>query len=163
MPSPLLPWQTAQALEKTLDQSFVLVTGSLYLVGEALENLEGAPDRALGELAGVGRMLANPHLLIRPFLRREAVASSRIEGTITRLDQLFLFEAEPEHIAHPSDVTEVVNYVLALEHGLQMLQKGTPLCLRLIREVHGKLMEGARGGEKRAGEFRQCAVGPAHR
>jgi Fic family protein len=115
-------------------------------------------DRALGELAGVGRMLANPHLLIRPFLRREAVSSSRIEGTITRLDQLFLFEAEPEHAAYPSDVTEVVNYVTALEHGLQLLQQGTPLCLRLVREVHAKLMDGVRGGDKRPGEFRHCAI-----
>lgn len=115
-------------------------------------------DRALGELSGVGRMLANPHLLIRPFLRREAVSSSRIEGTITRLDQLFLFEAEPEHAAHPTDVTEVVNYVRALEHGLQLLQQKMPLCLRLIREVHTKLMESVRGGNKRPGEFRQCGV-----
>ncbi|HEX3315540.1 MAG TPA: Fic/DOC family N-terminal domain-containing protein, partial [Gemmataceae bacterium] len=79
-------------------------------------------DQALGELAGVGRRLPNPHLLIRPFIRREAVSSSRIEGTITRLDQLFLFEAEPEHLSYPSDVHEVSNYVRALEHGLGLLE-----------------------------------------
>ena len=116
-----------------------------------------AADRALGELAGVGRMLPNPHLLIRPFLRREAVLSSRIEGTVTRLDQLFLFEAEPEHVAESADVAEVVNHVLALEHGLDLLKK-MPLCLRLIREVHARLLQGVRGQERRPGEFRECPV-----
>lgn len=117
-----------------------------------------AADQALGLLAGVGRMLPNPHLLMRPFLRREAVLSSRIEGTITRLDQLFLFEAQPEELTAPSDVGEVVNYVHALEYGLQRLAAGMPLCLRLIREVHERLMEGVRGGEKRPGQFRKCGV-----
>jgi hypothetical protein len=63
-----------------------------------LVRLLSEADQALGELAGVGRMLPNPHLLIRPFLRREAVLSSRIEGIVTRLDQLFLFEAQPDEI-----------------------------------------------------------------
>jgi Fic family protein len=115
-------------------------------------------DQALGELAGVGRMLPNPHLLIRPFVRREAVLSSRIEGTITRLDQLFLFEAEPEQVSYPDDVAEVANYVRALEHGLELLQQGTPLCLRLLRSVHARLLERVRGGDKRPGEFRSCDV-----
>src|SRR5262249_44263577 len=75
----------------------------------ALEEARGA----IGELAGVGRMLPNPHLIIRPFIQREAVSSSRIEGTITRLDQLFLFEAEPDQASHPADVEEVRNYVLS--------------------------------------------------
>src|SRR5262249_15145967 len=57
-------------------------------------------DLALGELAGVGQMLPNPHLLIRPFVRREAVLSSRIEGSITRLDQLFLFEVQQDEQQH---------------------------------------------------------------
>jgi Fic family protein len=115
-------------------------------------------DQALGQLAGVGRMLPNPHLLIRPYVRREAVLSSQIEGTVTRLDQLFLFEAEPDHVAHPADVAEVINYVAAMEHGMNRLAEGLPLCLRLIREVHAELMAGVRGGEKRPGEFRECGV-----
>lgn len=66
-------------------------------------------DQALGQLAGVGRRLPNPHLLIRPFISREAVLSSRIEGTVTRLDQLFLFEAQPDEVHHPADAEEVLN------------------------------------------------------
>jgi Fic family protein len=103
-------------------------------------------------------MLPNPHLLIRPFIQREAVSSSRIEGTITQLDQLFLFEAEPDQIAHPADVEEVRNYVLASEHGLELIRQGNPLLLRVIREVHQVLMQGVRGGNKRPGEFRPCDV-----
>src|SRR5262249_1174885 len=99
-------------------------------------------DQALGGLAGGGRMLPNPHLLIRPFLRRQALLPTPMEGTITRLDQLLLFEAEPEHVSHPSDVAEVANYVRALEHGLELFRGGMPLCLRLIRAVHRRLLEG---------------------
>ena len=66
-------------------------------------------DHALGELAGIGRMLPNPHLLIGPFLRREAVLSSRIEGTVTRLEQLLLFELQPENKPEHADVAEVAN------------------------------------------------------
>ncbi len=116
-------------------------------------------ERALGELAGVGGMLPNPHLLTRPFARREAVLSSRIEGTVTRLDELLRYEAQPEPESSANeDVREVINYVQAMGHGLARLAEGLPLCLRLLREVHGRLMEGVRGGEKRPGEFRTCPV-----
>jgi Fic family protein len=116
-------------------------------------------ERALGELAGVGRLLPNALLLTRPFLKREAVLSSRIEGTVTRLDQLLLFEAQPEGTVEDSaDVREVLNYVHALEYGLNRLQQNMPLCLRLLREIHERLMHGVRGSEKRAGQFRNCPV-----
>ena len=111
-------------------------------------------DRALGELAGAGRMLPNPLLLIRPFIRREAVLSSRIEGTITQLDQLFLFEAEPEHLNHPSDAAEVRNYVFALEHGLSAIKSGSPFSLQMIREIHRILLDDVRGGDKQPGLIR---------
>jgi len=130
---------------------------ALPLTFSLVRDLEDARG-AIGELAGVGRMLPNPHLLIRPFIQREAVSSSRIEGTITRLDQLFLFEAEPDQIAHPDDVEEVRNYVLASEHGLKLIREGMPLSLRLLRETHRVLMDGVRGGNKRPGEFRPCDV-----
>lgn len=115
-------------------------------------------DLALGELAGVGRRLPNPLLLIRPFIRREAVLSSRIEGTITQLDQLFLFEAEPDDVAHPQDAEEVRNYVRAAEFGLEAIRGGYPFSWSLIEEVHRVLMEGVRGGEKRPGRLRTHPV-----
>ncbi len=115
-------------------------------------------DQMLGQLAGVGRRLPNPHLLIRPFISREAVLSSRIEGTVTRLDQLFLFEAQPDEILHPADAEEVRNYVLAVEHGLQQVRQGYPFSLQLLREVHSILLQGVRGAEKRPGEIRSHPV-----
>ncbi len=115
-------------------------------------------ERALGELAGVGRMLPNPHLLIRPFISREAVLSSRIEGTVTKLGQLLLFEAEPDDLRHPADAQEVLNYVRAAEFGLQAIRRGYPFSWSLIEEIHRVLMEGVRGGEKRPGQLRDRAV-----
>lgn len=110
-------------------------------------------------------MLPNPHLLIRPFLRREAVLSSRIEGTVTRLDQLFLFETVPGQLAHNDDAEEVYNYVLALELGLEAIRSGQPFTRSLLREVHKSLMQGVRGSDKRPGEFRDqsVAIGSASR
>jgi Fic family protein len=123
-----------------------------------VQQLEQA-GRSLGELAALGRLLPNALLLIRPFLKREAVLSSRIEGTVTRLDQLLLFEAQPDSGGEENaDVHEVLNYVRALDFGLDRLKQGMPLSLRLLREIHGQLMEGVRGSEKRPGEFRRCAV-----
>jgi Fic family protein len=109
---------------------------------------------ALGELKGVGQRLPNPHLLISPFLRREAVLSSRMEGTTAGLQQLLVFESAPTTDPAQSDVREVANYVSALELGFSLLDK-LPISLRLIREVHTQLMEGVRGHEQRPGEFRR--------
>jgi Fic family protein len=119
--------------------------------------MQAAFGARFAEDGKLGRMLPNPHLLIRPFVRREAVLSSRIEGTVTRLDELLRFEAQPEETgAVAEDVTEVLNYVRAMEYGLQRPGEGMPVCLRLIREIHAHLLEGVRGGDKRPGEFRQC-------
>ena len=117
-------------------------------------------ERALGELQGIGQALPDAHLVINPFLRREAILSSRIEGTIARLDQLFLFEAEPSRERSDSDVREVGNYVTAMEYGLKRLSE-LPVSLRLIRELHEKLLTGVRGQNRRPGEFRksQNAIG----
>jgi Fic family protein len=118
-------------------------------------------DRALGELAGIGRALPNPHLLILPFARREAVLSSRIEGTQASLSDLFAYEAAPNPAA-TGDVREVFNYIRALEYGLARLND-LPLSLRLIREIHGKLMQGVRGEHSTPGEFRRSQnwIGPS--
>ena len=124
----------------------------------ALTNVLNEAFFALGQLRMVGVLLPNPHLLIHPFVRREAVLSSRIEGTVTRLDQLLLFEAQEEATDGDSDVAEVVNYINALEYGLKRLGDGMPLCLRLLREVHEQLLSGVRGAEKRPGQFRRCEV-----
>ncbi len=121
---------------------------------ELVEMLSTA-DRALGELSGIGRSLPNPHLLVRPFLRREAVLSSRIEGTQASLSDVLAYEAVQLPLFEaPDDVKEVHNYVRALEYGLERMSS-LPVSLRLIRELHGILMEGVRGEQFRAGDFRQ--------
>jgi Fic family protein len=125
-------------------------------------NLLADAERALGELKGVGQRLPNPHLLINPFLRREAVLSSRIEGTTTGLQQLLLFETAPSDEPGDADVREVANYVAALELGFSLLER-LPVSLRLIREIHERLMEGVRGQEQRPGEFRHIPNLIGHR
>src|SRR5712671_373559 len=98
----------------------------------------------VGKLAGEGRRLPNPHVLIRPFIRREAVFSSRIEGTQSTLGELLASEAGAAVERSPEDLREVGNYVVALEYGIERL-KTLPLSLRLVRELHEKLMTGVRG------------------
>lgn len=111
-------------------------------------------DRLIGKLAGEGKRLPNPHLLMRPFLRREAVLSSRIEGTQSTLGELLAKEAGAKVERSPADLREVGNYVAAIEYGMKRL-KILPLSLRLIRELHEKLMKGVRGGTATPGEFRR--------
>ena len=111
-------------------------------------------DRAIGRLAGEGRRLPNPHLLIRPFVRKEAVQSSRIEGTQATLGELLADEAGAAVERDPADVREVANYVVALEHGLGRLES-LPVSLRLVREMHDLLMRGVRGDAAAPGEFRR--------
>ncbi len=117
-------------------------------------------DRALGELAGLGRALPNPHLLINPFIRREAVLSSRIEGTQADLADLYAFEAGQlasaglKPTSSEADVREVLNYVRALEYGMDSVRT-LPISLRLMRELHAQLMEGMRGNQATPGEFRR--------
>jgi Fic family protein len=127
----------------------------------SMVNLLSEADRALGELAGVGRLLPNPHLLINPYIRREAVLSSRIEGTQASLSDLFIFEASPSEPTRGPDIQEVINYVKTLEYGLQRV-KTLPLSLRLVREIHQELLTGVRGGYATPGEFRvtQNWIGP---
>ncbi len=118
-------------------------------------------DHTLGQLAGEGRRLPNPHVLIRPFIRREAVYSSMIEGTQSTLGELLAAEAGAAVERSPEDLREVGNYVVALEFGLHRLQT-LPLSLRLVREIHEKLMTGVRGDHATPGQFRtsQNWIGP---
>lgn len=119
-------------------------------------------DRAIGRLAGEGWRFRNPDLLIRPFVRREAVLSSRIEGTQTTLAELLVSGAGATPEAMTADLREVRNYVTALEYGLERLDT-LPLSSRLIREIHERLMSDVRGGVATPGEFRRSQnwIGPA--
>jgi Fic family protein len=111
-------------------------------------------DRRIGQLAGESRGLPNPHLLMRPFVKREAVLSSRIEGTQATLGELLAADAGAIVDRSPEDLREVANYAVALDHGLKRL-KSLPLSLRLVKEIHAKLMAGVRGGVATPGEFRR--------
>jgi Fic family protein len=122
--------------------------------GPALVRALSDADRAIGRLAGEGGRLPNPHLLIRPFIRREAVLSSRIEGTQATLGELLAAEAGATVERSPADLLEVANYVAALEHGIKRLET-LPLSLRLVRELHDRLMRGVRGDRADPGEFRR--------
>ena len=122
--------------------------------GETIAFSLSAADRSIGRLAGEGRHLPNPHLLIRPFIRKEAVLSSRIEGTQTSLGELLAVEAGSAVERSPADLHEVGNYVVALEYGLRRLNS-LPLSLRLVRELHERLMRGVRGDISTPGEFRR--------
>jgi len=124
-------------------------------------NLLSDADRLLGELSGTGRLLPNPYLLIAPYVRREAVSSSRIEGTQASLNDLFFFEAEEQQLPKVPDVREVRNYVRAMEYGINRLKK-LPVSIRLVREIHKILMEGVRGKHATPGELRRTQnwIGP---
>jgi len=111
-------------------------------------------DRLIGRLAGEGGRLPNPHVLMRPFVRREAVLSSKIEGTQATLGELLAAEAGIAVERSPDDLREVGNYVAALEHGMARL-KELPLCVRLVKELHEKLMTDVRGHHAKRGEFRK--------
>lgn len=113
-----------------------------------------AADRAVGQLAGEVRRLPRAPLLIPPFVRREAVLSSRIEGTQATLGELLAAEAGAAVQRSPADLREVGNYVAALEYGVRRLES-LPLSLRLVRELHEKLMQGVRGDAATPGEFRR--------
>jgi len=120
-------------------------------------------DRSLSKLSGVASKLPNPHLLIIPFTRKEAVLSSKIEGTVASLSDLLSFEAGlfPEEGKKKEDVREVANYVEALEWGLLRL-KELPISLRLVKELHERLLKGVRGESLMPGQFRnrQNWLGP---
>ncbi|MCK4264172.1 MAG: Fic family protein [Candidatus Aminicenantes bacterium] len=117
-------------------------------------------DRGIGVLKSLSRLIPNPNLLVAPYIRKEAVQSSRIEGTQASLSDIFYYEASKEKPKH-ADVLEVLNYVRAMNYGLSRL-KELPLSLRLVREIHLKLMEGVRGEKMKPGEFRttQNWIGP---
>jgi len=114
---------------------------------------------AVHRLGGVGRLIPNPHLLIGPHLRLEAVLSSRIEGTKTDVGQLLRFEAgEAPNSDAADDAREVQNYIHAMELGLLRVHDGFPVSIRLFRDMHEILLAGVRGQHRRPGDLRESPV-----
>lgn len=126
-----------------------------------LVNTLSRADYLLGKLAREGAKLPNPTLLIRPFVTREAVLSSKIEGTRTTIGEILAHNAGVTVKQHAEDLQEVHNYIAALNFGLQSLDD-LPLSLRLIKAIHKQLMEGVRGQHATPGQFRtsQNWIGP---
>ncbi|MBB6145936.1 Fic family protein [Silvibacterium bohemicum] len=111
-------------------------------------------DSMIGRLDGIGQILPDTNLFISIYSRKEAVLSSQIEGTQSTLSELLLFEADQSSTEHRLDILEISNYLAAMRHGLKRLGGGFPLSLRLIREMHQKLLHTGRGSDKTPGEFR---------
>jgi Fic family protein len=118
-----------------------------------LAPLLSSADQAIGRLDGIGRTIPDPDLFLMMYVRREAVLSSQIEGTQSTLEDVLAYEAGADVPRLPRDVPEVVNHVHAMNYGLARMET-LPLSLRLIREIHARLLQGARGQERTPGEFR---------
>lgn len=134
----------------------------LIKIGGDLQKLLSNADFALGRLDGAIQTLPNPDLFVYMYVRKEAVLSSQIEGTQSSLQNLLTAEAKLFDPDTPSDVNEVLNYVRAMNYGLQRLAE-LPVSVRLIREIHRELMHGVRGGHLTPGELRttQNWIGPS--
>jgi Fic family protein len=120
-----------------------------------LSDLASQAALALGRLDGLTLLLPEPSLFLYAYVRKEAVLSSQIEGTQSSLSDLLLFELEGAPGVPLNDVQEVSNYVAALDHGLKRLKEGLPVSLRLLKEIHGVLLNRGRGSEGEPGEFRR--------
>jgi Fic family protein len=131
-------------------------------VDAELTRLLSDADWALGRLDGIATVLPNPDLFVSMYVRQEAVLSSQIEGTQSTLEDVLQFEIDSKGQDFPKDIHEVVNYVAAMNYGLDRL-KTLPLSLRLVREIHGKLLTDARGTNRTPGEFRKSQnwIGPS--
>ncbi|TAK67226.1 MAG: Fic family protein, partial [Dehalococcoidia bacterium] len=133
-------------------------------VDSAIVRLLSEANLAVGRLDGAAQTLPDPDLFVAMYVRQEAVLSSQIEGTQSTLDDVLAFELDAAGSRGlPQDVSEVVNYVHAMNYGLNRLAS-LPLSLRLIREIHGELLHEGRGSERSPGEFRQSQnwIGPAN-
>ena len=121
-----------------------------------MQDLLSKADRALGRLDGITEILPNPDLFVAMYIKQEAVLSSQIEGTQASLIDVLEFESELAKSASSDkrDVHEVINYISALDYGLERL-KTLPMSLRLLKEIHASLLQNVRGAERDPGEFRR--------
>ena len=124
----------------------------VHLEGQLLKTLSLA-DQALGRLDGSLQTLPNPDLFVLMYVKKEAVLSSQIEGTQSSLQDVLAAEAKVYALTQPQDVGEVINYVTALNYGIDRL-KDLPVSIRLIKEIHAILLEGRRGSELMPGGLR---------
>lgn len=133
----------------------------IEIKGELQSTLSLA-DRALGRLDGSITTLPNPDLFVMMYVKKEAVLSSQIEGTQSSLQDLLAAEAHVFSGTASGDVKEVINYVNAMNTGLELLNT-LPVSMRLIREIHAILLKGVRGAHATPGEIRQSQnwIGPA--
>ena len=114
----------------------------------------GEASLAAGRYDSLLKTLPNQELLLAPLRSREAVASSRIEGTVATLEEVFALEDAEQDTARP-EVLEVLSYVRAMARAERLISDGLPICSRLIREAHGELLFSGRGADKRPGQFKQ--------
>lgn len=130
-------------------------------IDDTLQTLLSRADRALGRLDGAIHTLPDPELFVFMYVRKEAVLSSQIEGTQSSLHDILEAEAKILSASQPKDVPEVLNYIKAMNYGLERLSN-LPVGQRLIREIHQRLMEGVRGQEWQPGEIRRSQnwIGP---
>jgi len=136
----------------------VFIPGSLppsgFVIDTPTVRLLSKTDRLLGRLDGACDTLPNPDLFVAMYVRQEAVLSSQIEGTQSTLQDVLEFETDRRGAERPKDVEEVVNYVSAMNYGLQKLEE-LPLSNRLIRDLHRILMSRVRGHQRDPGKFRR--------
>ena len=120
-------------------------------ITEAILTQLSEADRKIGRLDGLTTVLPNPNLFVSMYVTKEALLSSQIEGTQATL--LDVIQVDELSGMKKREASEVVNYVAALNYGIERLDD-LPLSLRLIREIHKILLRGVRGQNKRPGEFR---------
>lgn len=130
-------------------------------IDDEMQSLLSSADRRLGRLDGIIQVLPNPDLFLAMYVKKEAILSSQIEGTQASFVDVLNVSEDPERTQN-SDIKDVVNYVAAINFGLERLNS-LPMSLRLIREIHGVLLRGSRGSDKNPGEFRRSQnwIGPA--
>src|SRR4030043_1754286 len=128
---------------------------------EELQSLLSTADRSLARLDGITTVLPNPDLFIAMYVKKEALLSSQIEGTQASLEGVLEFEADLIPKENVNEIQEVINYIKALNYGMDRL-KELPMSLRLIKEIHRILLEETRGAQRNPGEFRRSQnwIGP---